>query len=165
MHTDQGKIDQLTGHFREQMYRAYCTRASELDSQAGADKDNTPIINNILKLRQEEAQLLGYENYAEVSLTPKMATSPQQVLDFLRELADKAKPYAERDLKALQQFAAEKLNLEKLEAWDLAYVSEKLREERYAFSDQAVKQYFPEDKVLAGMFKLVEKLYGIKIDE
>ncbi|WP_196768036.1 M3 family metallopeptidase, partial [Streptobacillus moniliformis] len=109
------------------------------------------------------AQMLGYENYAEVSLAPKMATSPQQVLDFLRKLAAKAKPYAERYLKALQQFAAEKLNLEKLEAWDLAYVSEKLREERFAFSDQAVKQYFPEDKVLAGMFKLVEKLYGIKI--
>lgn len=150
-------------NFREQMYRAYCTRASELDSQAGMDKDNMPIINKILKLRQEEAQILGYENYAEVSLAPKMAASPQQVLDFLRELAAKAKPYAKRDLKALQQFAAEKLGLEKLEAWDLAYVSEKLREERYAFSDQAVKQYFPEDKVLAGMFKLVKKLYGINI--
>ncbi|WP_297324541.1 M3 family metallopeptidase [Nitrosomonas sp.] len=150
-------------NFREQMYRAYATRASELDGQAGLDKDNMPLINKILALRQEAAQMLGYENYAEVSLATKMATSPQQVLDFLRKLAAKAKPYAERDLKALQQFAAEKLNLPKLEAWDLAYVSEKLREERYAFSDQKVKQYFPEDKVLAGMFKLVEKLYGIHI--
>ena len=150
-------------NFREQMYRAYATRASEFDSQAGSDKDNMPLISRIMELRQEEARMLGYENYAEVSLATKMATSPQQVLDFLRKLAAKAKPYAERDLHALQQFAAEKLNLPKLEAWDLAYISEKLREERYAFSDQEVKQYFPEDKVLTGMFKLVEKLYGIHI--
>jgi oligopeptidase A len=151
-------------HLREQMYRAYCTRASELDNEVGGmDKDNMPLINQILKLRQEEAQMLGYKNYAEVSLATKMATSPQQVLDFLKQLAIKAKPYAEQDLKALQQFALEKLNLPKLEAWDLPYVSEKLREVRYAFSDQEVKQYFPEDKVVAGMFKLVEKLYGIHI--
>lgn len=148
---------------REQMYRAYATRASELDSHIEPDKDNMPLINEILELRREAAQMLGYDNYAEVSLATKMATSPQQVLDFLGKLAAKAKPYAERDLHALRQFAAEQLNLPKLEAWDLAYVSEKLREERYAFSDQEVKQYFPEDKVLAGMFKLVEKLYGIHI--
>ena len=149
--------------FREKMYRAYATRASEFDVQAGADKNNMPLINKILELRQEAAQMLGYENYAEVSLATKMATSPQQVLDFLRKLAAKAKPYAERDLQALRQFAVEKLGLPELEAWDLAYVSEKLREERYAFSDQEIKQYFPEDKVLVGMFKLVEKLYGIRI--
>jgi oligopeptidase A len=149
--------------FREKMYRAYATRASEFDNQAGSDKDNMPLINRILELRQEEARILGYQNYAEVSLATKMAISPQQVLDFLKELAAKAKPYAERDLQALRQFAAEKLHLPKLEAWDLAYVSEKLREERYAFSDQEIKQYFPEDRVLTGMFKVVEKLYGIKI--
>lgn len=149
--------------FRGKMYRAYATRASEFDVQVGLNKDNMPLINKILALRQEAAQMLGYENYAEVSLATKMATSPQQVLDFLRKLAAKAKPYAERDLQALRQFAAEKLDLAELEAWDLAYVSEKLREERYAFSDQEIKQYFPEDKVLAGMFKLVEKLYGIRI--
>ncbi len=149
--------------FREKMYRAYATRASEFDDQTGPDKDNMPLINKILALRQEAAQMLGYENYAEVSLATKMATSPQQVLDFLRKLAAKAKPYAEQDLQALRQFAAEKLGLAELEAWDLAYVSEKLREERYAFSDQEIKQYFPEDKVLAGMFKLVQKLYGIRI--
>ncbi len=150
-------------NFREQMYRAYATRASELDCQTGSGKDNMPLINKILELRKEAAQMLGYENYAEVSLATKMATSPQQVMDFLRKLAAKAKPYAERDLQALRQFAAEKLDLPELEAWDLAYVSEKLREERYAFSDQEIKQYFPEDKVLAGMFELVEKLYGIHI--
>lgn len=149
--------------FRAQMYRAYATRASEYDSQVGLNRDNMPLINKILELRQEAARMLGYENYAEVSLATKMATSPQQVLDFLRKLAAKAKPHATRDLQALQQYATEKLNLPKLEAWDLAYVSEKLREERYAFSDQEVKQYFPEEKVLAGMFKLVEKLYGIRI--
>jgi len=149
--------------FRGKMYRAYATRASELDDQVGADKDNMPLINKILVLRLEAAQILGYGNYAEVSLATKMATSPQQVLDFLGKLAVKAKPYAERDLQALRQFAAEKLDLPELEAWDLAYVSEKLREERYAFSDQEIKQYFPEDKVLAGMFKVVEKLYGIRI--
>lgn len=151
-------------NFREKMYRAYAMRASEFEDQAGSDKDNMPLINKILELRQEAAQMLGYENYAEVSLATKMATSPQQVLDFLKKLAAKAKPYAEQDLLALRQFAAEKLGLAELEAWDLAYVSEKLREERYAFSDQEIKQYFPEDKVLAGMFKLVEKLYGIRID-
>ncbi|OQW85276.1 MAG: oligopeptidase A [Proteobacteria bacterium ST_bin16] len=148
---------------REQMYRAYATRASEFDSQGDSSKDNMPLINKILELRREAAHMLGYDNYAEVSLATKMATSPQQVLDFLKKLAAKAKPYAVCDLQALQQFAAEKLNLTKLEAWDLAYVSEKLRQERYAFSDQEVKQYFPEDKVLAGMFKVVEKLYGIRI--
>nr|MBA2483568.1 oligopeptidase A [Nitrosomonas sp.] len=155
---------------REKMYCAYVTRASELNSDASpvvADGkwDNMPLINKILKLRYEEAKLLGYENFAEVSLVPKMATSPKQVLDFLGDLAAKARPYAERDLQELQQFAAEKFNLRKLEAWDLAYVSEKLREERYAFSDQEVKQYFPETKVLPGMFKLVENLYRIKINQ
>ncbi|MER0169708.1 MAG: M3 family peptidase [Nitrosomonas sp.] len=148
---------------REQMYRAYATRASEFDSQGDSSKDNMPLINKILELRREAAHMLGYDNYAEVSLATKMATSPQQVLDFLTKLAVKAKPYAVADLQALQQFAAEKLNLKKLEAWDLAYVSEKLQQERYAFSDQEVKQYFPEDKVLTGMFKVVEKLYGIRI--
>ena len=148
---------------REQMYRAYATRASELDERVGADKDNMPLINQVLALRQEAALMLGFNNFAEVSLATKMALSPQQVLDFLMKLATKAKSHAENDLQALQQFAAEKLNIAKLEAWDLAYVSEKLREERYAFSDQEVKQYFPEDKVLQGMFQLVEKLYGIRI--
>ncbi len=149
---------------RKQMYHAFATRASEIDSQSDAEHwDNLPLINEILALRQEAAQMLGYKNYAEVSLAPKMATSPQQVLDFLHELATKAKPFAEKDLHALEQFALEQLNLSKLEAWDLAYASEKLREQQYSFSDQEVKQYFPEDKVLPGMFKLVEKLYGISI--
>ena len=152
---------------REKMYHAFYTRASEFnmsDDQSGEKRwDNMPLINDILALREEAAKLLGYQNYAEVSLATKMASSPSQVLDFLRELAAKAKPYAERDLQELQQFAAKELNLPTLEAWDIPYASEKLRQARYAFSDQEVKQYFPEDKVLPGMFKLVEKLYGISI--
>ncbi|WP_090332747.1 M3 family metallopeptidase [Nitrosomonas sp. Nm51] len=152
---------------REKMYHAFYTRASEFNEPAGGSEnknwDNMPLINKILELREEEAKLLDYRNYAEISLAAKMASSPRQVLDFLRELAAKAKPYAERDLQELQQFATESLDLPKLEAWDIPYASEKLRQARYAFSDQEVKQYFPEDKVLPGMFKLVEKLYRISI--
>lgn len=152
---------------REKMYHAFYTRASEFSKpnseSSDTSWDNMPIIKKILELREEEAKLLGYNNFAEVSLAPKMATSPEQVLNFLRELAAKAKPYAEKDLQELQQFATETLGLPKLEAWDIPYASEKLRQARYAFSDQEVKQYFPEDKVLPGMFKLVEALYRISI--
>lgn len=145
---------------REKMYRASSTRASELSK---VEWNNTPLISKILELREEEARMLGFDCYAEVSLATKMASTPKQVLDFLGELAAKARPYAERDLKELSQFAANKLQLEKLEAWDLTYASEKLRLDRYAFSEQEVKQYFPETSVLPGMFKLVENLYGIII--
>jgi oligopeptidase A len=145
---------------RETLYRAYVTRASEFGK---AEWDNTPLIRQILKLRQEAAHLLGFANYAEESLTTKMAESPAQVLDFLRELAAKAKPYAEQDLAEVRDFARAELGLDHLEAWDIAYASEKLRLARYAFSDQEVKQYFPENVVLPGMFKLVETLYGLNI--
>ncbi len=153
---------------REKMYRAFTTRASELNCEDPSqvndgEWDNAPLINSMLKLCEEEAHMLGFSCYAEVSLATKMASTPKQVLAFLDELAAKARPHAERDFKELQVFSAEKLNLESLEAWDLAYASEKLREARYAFSDQEVKQYFPETKVLPGMFKLVENLYRIKI--
>ena len=153
---------------REKMYRAYATRASEIPppgpvKDGTADLDNAPLIGKILELRQEESRMLGFDCYAEVSLATKMASTPQQVLDFLGELATKARPYAERDLAELRQFATDKLQLDKLEAWDLAYASEKLRAERYAFSEQEVKQYLPETSVLPGMFKLVENLYGIAI--
>jgi oligopeptidase A len=146
---------------RELMYRAYVTRASEFGKP---DWDNTTLIAEIVKLRREQAQLLDFANYAEYSLEPKMAESPQQVLDFLHELAARAKPYAERDLREVAEFARAELRLDRLEAWDLAFASEKLREKRYAFSDQEVKQYFPEPKVLPGMFKLVETLYGLTIE-
>jgi oligopeptidase A len=147
--------------FRELMYRAYVTRASEFGR---AEWDNTALIAEIVKLRREQARLLDFTNFAEYSLEPKMAESPQQVLDFLSELAARAKPYAERDLRELEEFARAELRLERLEAWDLAFASEKLRAKRFAFSDLEVKQYFPETKVLPGMFRLVETLYGLRIE-
>ena len=145
---------------RELMYRGYVTRASELGNP---EWNNTPLIADILKLRREIAQLLGFKSYADYSLTAKMADSPQQVLDFLNELAVRAKPYAQRDLDEVTAFAKAELGLDTLEASDFAYASEKLRVARYAFSDQEVKQYFPETSVMPGMFRLIETLYGLTI--
>ena len=150
---------------RERLYRAYVTRASDQSEGEAAKFDNTAIIRELLALRQEEAQLLGYANFGEVSLVPKMAESPQQVVDFLRTLADKAKPFAERDLNDLRAYAADKLQMADPQAWDLAYVSEHLKEARYAFSEQEVKQYFPAPMVLAGLFKIVETLFEVQIRE
>ena len=147
---------------RETLYRANATRASEFGKP---DWDNTPLIARILKLRKEDAALLGYGSFAEVSLVPKMAQTPQEVLEFLHDLARRARPFAERDLEELREFAHRKMGLSELEAWDMAYASEELRAERYSFSDQEVKQYFPETQVVPGMFKLVETLYGIHIKE
>ena len=147
---------------REEMYRAYTTRASEF----GPDKlDNTPLIARILELRTEAAQLLGFDSYAQVSLEPKMAQSPREVLDFLENLAARAKPYAEQDMAELRDYAAQELALPDLQAWDVAYASEKLREARYAFSENEVKQYFTEPKTLAGLFRVIETLYGLDIRE
>ena len=145
---------------RELMYHAYVTRAAEFGK---LEWDNTPLIAEIVKLRPEMARLLGFANYAEYSLEPKMAESPQQVLEFLNQLATRARPYAKRDLQEVTQFARDELHLARLEAWDLPYASEKLRMARYAFSDQEVKLYFPETTVLPGMFRLVERLYGLSI--
>ena len=116
------------------------------------------------KLRAEEAELLGYANYAEVSLVAKMADSTAQVAGFLRELAAKARPFAERDVAELREFARAELGMAKLESWDLAWAAEKLKQARYAFSDEEVKQYFPEPKVLAGLFRVVEALFGVRIE-
>jgi len=145
---------------RELMYRAYVTRAAEFGN---AEWDNAPVIDEILKLRRRLAELLGYACYAQVSLEPKMARSPGQVLDFLTDLAQRARPFAVREFEELSRFARERVGLTELQAWDVAWVSEKLRQERYAFSEQEVKQYFPHPKVLAGMFQLVQTLYGISI--
>jgi oligopeptidase A len=144
---------------RETMYRAYATRASELSKP---EWDNTKLISDILKLKQEEARMLDFNNYAELSLATKMADTPAQVTDFLHTLAKRAKPYAERDMAELTAYA-KKLGIHDMQAWDVAYVSEKLREEKYAFSDQEVKQYFPEAKVLAGLFKVVETIFGVQV--
>lgn len=145
---------------RETMYRAYATRASEFGP---AERDNSTLMQEIVALRQEEAQLLGYANFAEVSLVPKMAQSPQQVMDFLRDLAKRARPYAEKDMAELREFARTECGLSDLQAWDIAFVSEKLKEARYAFSDQEVKQYFTEPTVLKGLFGLIEKLFDVRI--
>ncbi len=147
---------------REKMYRAYATRASEFGD---AKLDNGPLMDEIVKLRGEEAALLGFANYGELSLAAKMAESPQQVVQFMRELAQRARPFAEKDLAELREFARTELGLSELHSWDIGYASEKLRERRYAFSDQEVKQYFPEDAVLPGMFGLVETLYGLRISQ
>ncbi len=147
---------------RETLYRASATRASEFGKP---EWDNTPLIGRILRLRKEDAALLGYPNFAEVSLEPKMAQTPKEVIEFLHDLAGRARPFAERDLEELHAFARAELGLEKLESWDIAYASEKLRAKRYAFSDQELKQYFPENQVVPGMFKLVETIYGIHIAE
>jgi oligopeptidase A len=147
---------------REQMYRANATRASEFGKP---ELDNTSLIAKILALREEDARLLGYASYADVSLVPKMAETPAQVLAFLRDLARRARPFAERDVAELGEFSRTELGLESLEAWDLAFASEKLRAKRYAFSDQEVKQYFPETQVVPGMFRLVERLFGVRITE
>jgi oligopeptidase A len=147
---------------REQMYRANATRASEFGKP---ELDNTPLIAKILALREENAHLLGYANYADVSLVPKMAETPAQVLAFLRDLARRARPFAERDVAELSEFSRAELGLGTLESWDLAFASEKLRAKRYAFSDQEVKQYFPETQVVPGMFRLVEGLFGVRIVE
>jgi len=145
---------------REKMYRAYATRASEFGKP---EWDNTPLMDEIVALRAEEAQLLGFANFGELSLASKMAETPQQVVDFMRELAQRARPFAEKDLVELREFAKTKLDISDMRSWDVAYASEKLREQRYAFSEQEVKQYFPEDAVLAGLFKLVEALYSLQI--
>ena len=145
---------------REALYRAYATRASELGP---AERDNTSLMADILALRQEEAQLLGYANFAEVSLVPKMADNPAQVLHFLRDLAQRARPFAEKDMAELRAFAQDECGLSDLQAWDVAFVSEKLKEARYAFSDQEVKQYFTEPTVLKGLFGLIEKLFDVNI--
>ena len=145
---------------REALYHAYVTRASEFGK---AEWDNTPLIGQILALRREAAHLIGYKSYAEVSLATKMAQKPAEVMDFLNSLGQRAKPFAQKDLAEVRAFAAEKFGMSELEAWDIGYYSEKLREARYGFSDEEVKQYFPESTVLPGMFKLVETIYGLKI--
>jgi oligopeptidase A len=145
---------------REQMYRAWATRASEFGRP---EWDNGAPMIEILKLRREQARLLGYRDYAELSLVPKMAGSPAQVLSFLRDLARRARPHGERDMAELRDFAARELGIANLQVWDHAYASEKLRESRYAYSEQELKQYFPEPRVFAGLFRVIETLYSVRI--
>ncbi len=145
---------------RETLYTAYVTRASELGP---SERDNSPLMQVLLALRQEAAQLLGHANYAEVSLVPKMARSTAEVNGFLRDLATRARPFAQTDLSELRSFAGSELNLPDLQAWDVAFASEKLKEARYAFSDQEVKRYFTEPKVLDGLFDIVQTVFEVTI--
>ena len=146
---------------RKKMYDAYVTRASELGENP--EWDNTPLISEILRLRHSKARLLNYASYAEVSLVPKMAQTADQVISFMQDLANRARPFAERDMKELAAFAKETLGIDDLSAFDIPYASEKLRQLRYDFSEQEVKAYFPERRVMDGIFHLIEQLFGVFI--
>ena len=148
---------------RETLYRAYNTRASDQSNHEHSQFDNSAIMAEILALRFEESRLLGYQNFGEVSVVAKMADSPEQVISFLRDLARRARPYAEKDVADLRAFAAEHLKLSNPQPWDYAYIGEKLKEARYAFSEQEVKQYFTAPKVLEGLFKIVETLFDVHL--
>ena len=150
-------------NLRQSMYRAYVTRASDQASEELRKFDNAALIHETLALRQEEARLLGYPNFGALSLVPKMAQSPEKVITFLRDLAARARPFAQQDLADLRSFAASHLGLADPQPWDLPYISEKLKEQRFAFSEQEVKQYFPLPKVLAGLFKIIETLFEVVI--
>ncbi|MGB5744446.1 MAG: oligopeptidase A [Sedimenticolaceae bacterium] len=149
---------------RREVYEAYQTRASDQGPQAG-QYDNGENMQQILALRHEQARLLGFANYAQCSLARKMARSAEGVLHFLRDLAAKSKPQAERELAELQSFAAEHHGVAQLEPWDIAYYSEKLRQHRYSITQEEVKPYFPENRVVPGMFEVVGRLYGISFHE
>ncbi|MFP3874383.1 MAG: oligopeptidase A [Thiohalophilus sp.] len=149
---------------RSEMHEAYVTRASDQGPNAG-QWDNSEVMEEILALRYELARLLGFASYAERSLATKMAESPQQVLSFLHDLARRARPVAERDLAELSEFARQQHGLDKLEPWDIAYYSEKLRQHKYAISQEDLKPYFPETRVIPGMFEVVKRLYGIEINQ
>lgn len=148
---------------RATLYRAFVTRASDQADAATQKFDNTQGMHNILALRKEEAALLGYPNFGTLSLVPKMASSPDVVIAFLRDLARKARPYAEKDLADLRDFAKDNLQMADPQPWDWPYIGEKLKEARYAFSEQEVKQYFTFPKVLAGLFKIAETLFDVAI--
>ena len=146
---------------REKLYMAHNTRASEL-FEAGKF-DNTPIMREILALRQEESKLLGFDNFAQVSLVPKMANSPEEVVSFLRDLGKRAKPFAEKDVQEMREFSAKHLGMPDPQAWDWPYIGEKLKEAKYAFSEQEVKQYFTAPMVLAGLFNIIQTLFEVDI--
>lgn len=149
---------------REEMYHAYMTRASDQGPNAGTF-DNTHLITEILALRHEKAQLLGFKNYAELSLATKMAQSTKQVIDFMNDLVDKARPQAQSDFKQLQQFAAEQFDIDPVQPWDVAYLSEKRRQNLYSLSQEDLRPYFPQPKVMQGLFAIVKNLYGMTIEE
>ena len=148
---------------RATLYRAYGTRASDQAPAEFSQFDNSAVMHEILALRLEESRLLGYRNFGEVSVVTKMANSPDEVVNFLRDLAQRARPFAEKDVADLRAFALDSMNLKDPQPWDYAYIGEKLKEARYSFSEQEVKQYFTAPKVLAGLFKIIETLFEVSI--
>lgn len=149
---------------REEVYEAFVTRASDKGPDAG-NWDNTEVMEKILAIRHELAQLLGFRNYAERSLATKMAEEPQQVLDFLRDLASRSLALAKEELEEIRAFAREQHGMEALKPWDLSYYAEKLRQDKYAISQEDLKPYFPENRVVSGLFDVVNRLYGLDIRE
>ncbi len=149
---------------REEIYTAFVTRASDQGPNAG-EWDNTPVMDEILELRYELAQLLGFNSYAEFSIETKMATSTDEVLGFLNDLADRSVAQARNEFAELQAYAKDEFGAEDLKAWDVGYYSEKLRQQRYAISQEELRPYFPAPKVIAGMFEVVNRLYGITFEE
>src|SRR5690606_18796115 len=147
---------------RRRMYEAYVTRASDRGPHAGR-WDNTPVLVKILAVRQELAAMLGYESYAHMALVPRMASSPDEVLGFLRELGERAVPVARREFEELKDFALERFGVSTLDAWDIAFYSEKLRLERFEFSEEELRPYFPAPRVLEGLFTIASRLYGVRI--
>jgi len=145
---------------RRTLYHAYATRASD---QGDISLDNSPLIEEALSLRAEESQLLGFQHFADLRLQTRMADSAEEVMDFLRQLAKRAKPFAERDLTELKEFAKTELGLTDLQPWDIPYASERLREMRYAYSEDEVKQYFTEPRVLSGLFEVIETLFDVRL--
>jgi len=149
---------------RASMYRAYATRAAEfVDNGSRPEWDNTPLIERLRQLKHEKASMLGFCDFAHLSLADKMADSPTEVIGFLRQLAARAMPYAKREIDELKQFAARDLGIDQLQPWDLAFASEKLLQARYAFSEQEIKNYFCEEKVLTGLFRLIKLLFNIEV--
>lgn len=149
---------------REECYRAFVTRASD-QGPNGGEFDNSPLMDEIVALRHELAQLLGFDSYAHKSLATKMAQSPQQVLDFLNELAARSKSQGETELNELTEFATTTYGVSDLAPWDLSYYAEKLKHHRYEISQELLRPYFPEDRVLSGLFYTVSRLFGLRIEE
>ncbi|MFO7593012.1 MAG: oligopeptidase A [Pseudomonadota bacterium] len=149
---------------REEVYEAFVTRASDRGPHAGK-WDNTAVMEQILAIRHELSQLLGFQNYAERSLATKMAEEPQQVLDFLRDLAARSLGLAKEELEEIRAFARDEHGMDDLQPWDLTYYAEKLRQSKYAISQEDLKPYFPEDRVVSGLFEVVKQLYGLEIRE
>jgi oligopeptidase A len=148
---------------RREMYEAWVTRASEI-GPSGGRFDNLPMMEEILALRHEQARLLGFDNYAELSLEPKMAESTEAVMSFLNDLADRSLPAAREEYAELERFARDEHGLPQLEAWDTGYYAEKLRRARFDLSPEDLRPYFPADRVVRGLFEVVERLYGIRIE-